>query len=202
MYLRIAYLTILFPIGLLVFGDDESGSKNITLKTRFILIKDGGMLHIGAEKCRYKSKATIILYGKLNEGDYVPTFGEKFVGVGPGGTLELHGSQKLSWTSLSKTLYPSGLASGSYTFEKEFFRALNVRVIDQDTSEVLEKGKFDTHESHNDSKKLQDFLKAQHFGRIVAIAVADSAAKNLLEETKRTIQDLLGSKLVKGLSYR
>ncbi|KAM3846140.1 cell surface hyaluronidase CEMIP2 [Vipera latastei] len=188
--------------GLLVFGDDENGSKNITLKTRFILIKDGGMLHIGAEKCRYKSKATIILYGKLNEGDYVPTFGEKFVGVGPGGTLELHGSQKLSWTSLSKTLYSSGLASGSYTFENEFFRALHVRVIDQDTAEVLETERFDTHESHNDSKRLEDFLKTQHFGRIVAIAVADSAAKNLLEETKRIIQDLLGSKLVKGLSYR
>uniref|UniRef100_A0A8C6YEA1 hyaluronoglucosaminidase n=1 Tax=Naja naja TaxID=35670 RepID=A0A8C6YEA1_NAJNA len=188
--------------GLLVFGDDENGSKNITLKTHFILIKDGGMLHIGAEKCRYKSKATIILYGKLNEGDYVPTFGEKFVGVGPGGTLELHGSQKLSWTSLSKTLYSSGLASGSYTQEKDFFRALNVRVIDPDTAEILKKGRFDTHESHNDSKKLEEFLKAQHFGRIVAIAVADSAAKNLLEETKRIIQDLLGSKLVKGLSYR
>ncbi|XP_070598756.1 cell surface hyaluronidase CEMIP2 [Erythrolamprus reginae] len=188
--------------GLLVFGDDESGSKNITLKTRFILIKDGGMLHIGAEKCRYMSKATIVLYGKLNEGDYVPTFGEKFVGVGPGGTLELHGSQKLSWTSLSKTLYSSGLAPGSYTYEKEFFRGLNVRVIDQDTSKLLEKGRFDTHESLDDSKKLQDFLKAQHFGRIVAIVVADSAAKNLLEETKRTIEDLLGSKLVKGLSYR
>ncbi|XP_039217617.1 cell surface hyaluronidase isoform X1 [Crotalus tigris] len=188
--------------GLLVFGDDENGSKYITLKTRFILIKDGGMLHIGAEKCRYKSKATIILYGKLNEGDYVPTFGEKFVGVGPGGTLELHGSQKLSWTSLSKTLYSSGLASGSYTFENEFFRALHVRVIDQDTAEVLETERFDTHESHNDSKRLEDFLKTQHFGRIVAIAVADSAAKNLLEETKRIIQDLLGSKLVKGLSYR
>ncbi|XP_063151209.1 inactive cell surface hyaluronidase CEMIP2 isoform X1 [Candoia aspera] len=188
--------------GLLVFGDDENGSKNITLKTRFILIKDGGMLHIGAEKCRYKSKAAIILYGKLNEGDYVPTFGEKFVGVGPGGTLELHGSQKLSWTSLSKTLYSSGLASGSYTLEKEFFRALNVRVIDQDTAQVLEVERFDTHESQNDSRRLQDFLKGQDFGRIVAISVADSAAKNLLEETRTTIRNLLGSKLVKGLSYR
>ncbi|KAH0628271.1 hypothetical protein JD844_009180 [Phrynosoma platyrhinos] len=190
------------PNGLLVFGDNEKGSRNITLQTRFILIKDGGALHIGAEKCRYKSKATIILYGKKDEGDYVPTFGEKFVGVGPGGTLELHGSQKLAWTSLSKTVYSSGLASGSYTFEKEFFRGLNVRVIDQDTAQVLAAERFDTHESQNDSRKLQDFLKAQDIGRIVAIAVGDSAVKNLLDETKTTIQNLLGSKLIKGLSYR
>lgn len=194
---------ILFPAGLLVFGDDKKGSRNITLQTRFILIKDGGALHIGAEKCRYKSKATIILYGKLDEGDdYMPTFGKKFVGVGPGGTLELHGTQKLSWTSLSKTLPSSGLASGSHSFEREFSRGLNVRVIDQDTAEVLLMDRFDTHDSQNDSRRLQHFLKGLDLGRIVAIAVGDSAAKNLLEETRTTIQNLLGSKLVKGLSYR
>ncbi|XP_015262458.1 PREDICTED: transmembrane protein 2 [Gekko japonicus] len=188
--------------GLLVFSDDKQGSRNITLRTRFILIKDGGALHIGAEKCRYKSKATIILYGKLEEGDYVPTFGKKFLGVGPGGTLELHGTRKLSWTSLSKTLHSSGLASGSYTFEKEFSRGLNVRVIDQDTAQVLLTDKFDTHESQNESRRLQDFLKGLDVGRIVAVAVGDSAAKSLLDETRTTIQNLLGSKLIKGLSYR
>ncbi|XP_050769117.1 cell surface hyaluronidase isoform X2 [Gymnogyps californianus] len=188
--------------GLLVFGDDKEGSKNITLRTRFILIKDGGMLHVGAEKCRYKSKATIILYGKSNEGADVPEFGKKFIGVGPEGTLELHGHQKLSWTLLSKTMYFSGLAYGHYTFKKNFSRGLNVRVIDQDTAEILEVLKFDTHEFSEDSLKLQNLLKNGSPGRIVAIAVGDSAAKNLLEETRVTIQNLLGSKFVRGLSYR
>ncbi|XP_050800076.1 cell surface hyaluronidase [Gopherus flavomarginatus] len=188
--------------GLLVFGDDKDGSRNITLKTRFILIKDGGALHIGAQNCRYKSKATIILYGKSDEGDHVPTFGKKFIGVGSDGTLELHGTQKLSWTLLSKTVYSSGLASGSYAFERNFSRGLNVRVIDQDTAQVLVVDKFDTHEYQNESRRLQDILKGQDPGRIVAIAVGDSAAKNLLDETRFTIQNLLGSKLVKGLSYR
>ncbi|XP_009993221.1 PREDICTED: transmembrane protein 2 isoform X2 [Chaetura pelagica] len=186
--------------GLLVFGDDKEGSKNITLRTRFILIKDGGMLHVGAEKCRYKSKATIILYGKSNEGADVPEFGKKFIGVGPEGTLELHGHQKLSWTLLSKTINFSGLAY--YTFKKNFSRGLNVRVIDQDTAEILEALKFDTHEFAEDSLKLQNLLKSGSLGRIVAIAVGDSAAKNLLEETRVTIQNLLGSKFVRGLSYR
>ncbi|KAM8983358.1 cell surface hyaluronidase CEMIP2 isoform 1-T3 [Ara ararauna] len=188
--------------GLLVFGDDKEGSKNITLRTRFILIKDGGMLHVGAEKCRYKSKATIILYGKSNEGADVPEFGQKFIGVGPEGTLELHGHQKLSWTLLSKTLYFSGLAYGHYSFKKNFSRGLNVRVVDQDTAEVLEVLKFDTHEFSEDSLKLQNLLKNGSPGRIVAIAVGDSAAKNLLEETRVTIQNLLGSKFVRRLSYR
>ncbi|XP_009817320.2 inactive cell surface hyaluronidase CEMIP2 isoform X2 [Gavia stellata] len=188
--------------GLLVFGDDKEGSKNITLRTRFILIKDGGMLHVGAEKCRYKSKATIILYGKSNEGADVPEFGKKFIGVGPEGTLELHGHQKLSWTLLSKTMYFSGLAYGNYTFKKNFSRGLNVRVINQDTAEILEVLKFDTHEFSEESLKLQNFLKNGSPGRIVAIAVGDSAAKNLLEETRVTIQNLLGSKFVRGLSYR
>ncbi|XP_019373011.1 PREDICTED: transmembrane protein 2 [Gavialis gangeticus] len=188
--------------GLLVFGDDKDGSRNITLRTRFILIKDGGALHIGAEKCRYKSKATIILYGKSDEGDDMPIFGKKFIGVGPEGTLELHGTQKLSWTLLSKTVYSSGLASGPYAFERKFLRGLNVRVIDQDTAQVLAVDRFDTHEYQNESKRFQDFLKGQDPGRIVAIAVGDSAAKSLLEETRLTIQNLLGSKLVKGLTYR
>uniref|UniRef100_A0A8C0B2B2 hyaluronoglucosaminidase n=1 Tax=Buteo japonicus TaxID=224669 RepID=A0A8C0B2B2_9AVES len=188
--------------GLLVFGDDKEGSKNITLRTRFILIKDGGMLHVGAEKCRYKSKATIILYGKSNEGADMPEFGKKFIGVGPEGTLELHGHQKLSWTLLSKTMYFSGLAYGHYSFKKNFSRGLNVRVIDQDTAEILEVLKFDTHEFSEESLKLQNLLKNGSPGRIVAIAVGDSAAKNLLEETRVTIQNLLGSKFVRGLSYR
>uniref|UniRef100_A0A8C3UQN8 hyaluronoglucosaminidase n=1 Tax=Catharus ustulatus TaxID=91951 RepID=A0A8C3UQN8_CATUS len=188
--------------GLLVFGDDKEGSKNITLRTRFILIKDGGMLHVGAEKCRYKSKAAIILYGKSNEGADVPEFGKKFIGVGPEGVLELHGHQKVSWTLLSKTVHFSGLAYGHYTFKKNFYRGLNVRVIDQDTAEVLEVLKFDTHEFAEESLKLQNLLKNGRPGRIIAIAVGDSAAKNLLEETRVTIQNLLGSKFVRGLSYR
>nr|XP_019586406.1 PREDICTED: transmembrane protein 2 isoform X2 [Rhinolophus sinicus] len=188
--------------GLLVFGDDKDGSRNITLRTRYILIKDGGALHIGAEKCRYKSKATIVLYGKSDEGESMPTFGKKFIGVEAGGTLELHGAQKASWTLLARTLNSSGLTYGSYAFEKGFFRGLNVRVIDQDTAKILESERFDTHEFHNESRRLQEFLRGQAPGRIVAIAVGDSAAKSLLQGTIQMIQDRLGSKLIQGLGYR
>uniref|UniRef100_A0A8C0CCE1 hyaluronoglucosaminidase n=1 Tax=Balaenoptera musculus TaxID=9771 RepID=A0A8C0CCE1_BALMU len=188
--------------GLLVFGDDKDGSRNITLRTRYILIKDGGALHIGAENCRYKSKATIALYGKSDEGESMPTFGKKFIGVEAGGTLELHGAQKASWTLLVRTLNSSGLTFGSHAFEKDFSRGLNVRVIDQDTAKILEIERFDTHEYHNESRRLQKFLRDQDPGRIVAIAVGDSAVKSLLQGTIQMIQDRLGSKLIQGLGYR
>nr|XP_002819909.2 cell surface hyaluronidase isoform X3 [Pongo abelii] len=188
--------------GLLVFGDNKDGSRNITLRTHYILIQDGGALHIGAEKCRYKSKATITLYGKSDEGESMPTFGKKFIGVEAGGTLELHGARKTSWTLLAKTLNSSGLPFGSYTFEKDFSRGLNVRVIDQDTAKILESERFDTHEYHNESRRLQEFLRFQDPGRIVAIAVGDSAAKSLLQGTIQMIQERLGSELIQGLGYR
>ncbi|XP_068092458.1 cell surface hyaluronidase CEMIP2 [Hyperolius riggenbachi] len=188
--------------GKLVFKDDADGSRNITLKTRFILIKDGGALHIGAEKCRYKSKANIILYGKSNEGESDPIFGRKFIGVSSGGTLELHGSPKLSWTLLAKSLASSGLTAKSYTFERTFTRGLNVRVVDPETAQVLFSDRFDTYENRNESRRLQAFLNAQQTGHIVAMAVSDSVDRFLLDETRATIQRLLGSSLVRGLGFR
>ncbi|RXM99389.1 Transmembrane protein 2 [Acipenser ruthenus] len=88
----------------LVFADDTEGFKNITLRTRYILIEDGGVLHIGAAKCCYRSKATITLFGRGDEGEEVPGFGRKFIGVRAGGSLDLHGTEKLSWTFLSRIL--------------------------------------------------------------------------------------------------
>ncbi|CAJ0942299.1 unnamed protein product [Ranitomeya imitator] len=187
----------------LVFEDDANGSKNITLRTRFILIKDGGTLHIGAEKCSYKSKANVILYGRSDDEEgTVPVFGKKFIGVSPGGTLELHGSKKLSWTLLTKSLTPSGLPAGPHNFEQVFSRGLNVRVVDQETAQVLVTERFDTFINETESKRLQDLLSSLPPGRIVAMAVGDSADKKLLPETRLTIQRLLGSNQVKSLAYR
>ncbi|XP_072373475.1 cell surface hyaluronidase isoform X1 [Scyliorhinus torazame] len=187
--------------GVLVFADSLDGSRNISLKCGYILVKDGGALHIGAEKCRYKSRAKITLCGRSDQGEDVPGFGRKFIGVEAGGTLELHGAPKTSWTLLSRSLPPSGLEAGSYS-EKLATRGLNVHVIDQDTGQMLLTDRFDTHDFANESRRLQAFLQSRDPGRIIAIAVKDSAAKNLLQETKTTIQELLGSRHVQNLSYR
>lgn len=188
----------------MVFADNAEGSRNITLRAHFVLIEEGGALHVGAPKCRYRSRATIALLGRSDDAAVspVPGFGRKFVGVRPGGTLGLHGVQRPSWTLLTRTVPATGLLAGSYAFERNFSRGINLRVVDQDTGALLSTERFDTHDSQNDSRKLSQMLRSLPHGRVVALAVGDSAAKNLLDETKWAIQELLGSHHVHELKYR
>uniref|UniRef100_A0A673YMZ7 hyaluronoglucosaminidase n=1 Tax=Salmo trutta TaxID=8032 RepID=A0A673YMZ7_SALTR len=197
-------LTIQSGGRLVVFADNTEGSKNITLRTRYVLIEDGGSLHIGAPKCRYRSRATITLLGRSDEKAVaeVPELGRKFIGVRGGATLELHGAERLSWTLLTRSVPSSGLATGGYAFQRNFSRGINLRVVDQDTAAILFTERYDTYESRNDSRRLMQLLQSLPVGRIVTLAVGDSATKNLLDETKRTIQSLLGSTYVHDLKYR
>lgn len=66
-----------------------------------------------------------------------PYFGRKFIGVGTGGTLEIHGKKKLSWTFLNKTLYPEK-PQNQYQFQRSWGnRGIIVHTIDQHTGMVL-----------------------------------------------------------------
>lgn len=190
--------------GRVVFGDSADGSKNITLRTRYILIEDGGAFHIGASNCRYRSRASIALIGRSDDQALpdVPGFGRKFIGVMSGATLELHGTERISWSLLTRSIPASGLATGGYAFQRNFSRGINLRVVDQDTAASLFTERYDTHDSHNDSRRLTQLLKTLPAGRIVALAVGDSAVKNLLDETKEAIKERLGSSYVSDLKYR
>ncbi|XP_068594477.1 cell surface hyaluronidase [Brachionichthys hirsutus] len=190
--------------GQVVFADDADGSRNITLRTHHILIEDGAALHIGAPKCRYRSRASIALIGRSDNKALaeVPAFGRKFIGVMGGGTLELHGVERVSWSLLTRTVPASGLAAGDYSFQRNFSRGINLRVVDQDTGAVLFGERYDTHESRNDSRRLTQLLRSLPDGRIVALAVGDSAVKSLLDETKEAIEEKLGSSFVYDLKYR
>lgn len=190
--------------GRVVFADNSDGSKNITLRTHHILIEDGGALHIGAPKCRYRSHATIALVGRSDDKTVpeVPGIGRKFIAVNSGGTLELHGTERVSWSLLTRSVPASGLATGGYAFQRNFSRGINLRVVDQDTAAVLFSERYDTHESRNDSRRLTQLLRNLPVGRIVTLAVGDSAVKSLLDETKKAIEEKLGSSFVYDLKYR
>ncbi|XP_054628845.1 cell surface hyaluronidase isoform X1 [Dunckerocampus dactyliophorus] len=190
--------------GRVVFADNADGSKNITLRTRHILIENGGALYIGAPKCRYRSHAAIALIGRSDSKEIpeVPGLGRKFIGVMSGGTLELHGTERVSWSLLTRSVPASGLTTGGYAFKRNFSRGINLRVVDQDTSDVLIKERYDTHELRNDSRRLTLLLRSLPAGRIVTLAVGDSAVKSLLDETKKAIEETLGSTYVYSLKYR
>ncbi|KAF3850731.1 hypothetical protein F7725_012503, partial [Dissostichus mawsoni] len=164
--------------GKVVFADNADGSKNITLRTRHILIEDGGALHIGAPKCRYRSRATVALVGRSDDKAVaaVPGMGRKFIGLMGGGTLELHGAERVSWSLLTRSVPASGLNTGGYSFLRNFSRGINLRVVDQDTAAVLLCERYDTHDSRNDSRRLTQLLRTLPEGRIVTLAVGDSAA--------------------------
>lgn len=193
-----------FFTGRVVFADNADGSKNITLKTSHILIEDGAALHIGAPKCRYRSRATIVLAGRSDSKAIpeVPGLGRKFIGVMGGGTLELHGTERISWSLLTRSIPASGLATGGYAFQRNFSRGINLRVVDQDTAAVLFSERYDTHDSRNDSRRLTQLLRSLPAGRIVTLAVGDSAVKSLLDETKKAFEEKLGSSFVYDLKYR
>ncbi|XP_065497916.1 inactive cell surface hyaluronidase CEMIP2-like [Caloenas nicobarica] len=188
--------------GRLVFADRPHGPP-ITLRARYILIHDGGELHIGSERCPYGSRATISLYGRAAEEAVVEGFGQKFVGVGRGGVLELHGRRPRSWTLLDKTLHPGGLRHGPYSSERRWgSRGLNLRILDAGTARVLAAGRFDTHLQPGECRRLRGFLALQAPGRVVAAAVGDSAARSLTLETRLLLRDSLGSRYIARLGYR
>uniref|UniRef100_A0A8C3BJV4 G8 domain-containing protein n=1 Tax=Cairina moschata TaxID=8855 RepID=A0A8C3BJV4_CAIMO len=188
--------------GKLVFADRPRGPP-ITLRARYILIQDGGELHIGSERCPYGSRATISLYGRAADGAAVAGFGQKFVGVGGGGVLELHGRRPRSWSLLDKTLHPGGLRHGRYTSEKRWgSRGLNLRILDAGTGRVLAAGRFDTHLRAGECRRLLAFLALQPPGRVVAAAVGDSAARSLTLETRLLLRDRLRSEHIVRLGYR
>lgn len=67
-----------------------------------------------------------------------PYFGQKYLGVSKGGTLEIHGKKKLSWTFLNKTLHPGGMEEGGYYFERSWgHRGVIVHIIDPKTGTVV-----------------------------------------------------------------
>ena len=98
--------------GRLVFDPESSLAKLIT---DYVLIEDGGSLEIGSEECPYEGDAEILLTGIRTDDNDIGDWGQKFIGVGYEGSLEIHGKPKLSWTRLAETLTKSERAYDSFS---------------------------------------------------------------------------------------
>uniref|UniRef100_A0A672GM55 hyaluronoglucosaminidase n=1 Tax=Salarias fasciatus TaxID=181472 RepID=A0A672GM55_SALFA len=182
--------------GKLVIADT---SRPILLRTKHILIGNKGELHIGSPDCPYKGNLTISLFGSDEEHGY---FGRKYLGVGTGGTLEIHGQQKLSWTFLNKTLHPGESNQNNYLFQRSWGnRGIIIHVIDPKTGEVLYDDRFDTYRSKNESHRLAKYVDGIEEGLILAMVVNDEGSNNLEDSAKKSLTRL-GSKHISSLGFR
>ncbi|XP_046569439.1 cell surface hyaluronidase-like [Haliotis rubra] len=82
----------------------------LTVTTDYIHVK--GSFIVGDEDCPFTQKAHIRLTGKSNTGKKLPGIGKKVIGVDAGGTIELHGAVKKSWSYLIQTAKPPSETCG------------------------------------------------------------------------------------------
>ncbi|XP_076454826.1 cell surface hyaluronidase-like [Babylonia areolata] len=160
--------------GSLVFSPEG----DVTLTTKYLMLY--GALHIGSEDCPFPARAKILLTGK--RGQYsVEGYGEKFVAVQRGATLELHGQRKLGWSRLTATV-PAVRAGQGLVYSKMEDRdmANNVRglvafVLNGTTGErkfhksVTLMGK--SSRVNTDPPALLDALNEAEDGDVVVLAV-------------------------------
>ncbi|XP_062998620.1 cell migration-inducing and hyaluronan-binding protein [Elgaria multicarinata webbii] len=186
--------------GKLVIKDNTSP---IVLRTRHIQIENDGELYIGSETCPFRSNLTIILYGRADDGTLPDSyFGQKYIGVINGGTLEIHGERKRSWTFLNWTLNPGGMQEGGYYFERSWgHRGIIVHVIDPKTGTVIHSDRFDTYKLKGESIRLVRYLNAVNDSMILSVAVNDEGSKNL-DDSARKAMTRLGSKHFLHLGFR
>ncbi|XP_078656658.1 cell surface hyaluronidase CEMIP2-like [Branchiostoma floridae x Branchiostoma belcheri] len=185
--------------GRVVFADPgPSSTTEITLSSREITVSADGEFHIGSETCPYQGRATVTLYGRSDDRDN----NKQFL-VAAGGTLEVHGRRKLGWTQLTQTVPAGGLPKGPYFWDSapDWPRGIHVRVFDEISGMHVSTDRFDTQVSRDESLRLAAFIDQVPAGKVVALALVNTANGNLEETAKQKIREL-GSVEVDSLARR
>jgi cell migration-inducing and hyaluronan-binding protein len=147
--------------GKLSFADD----KDLALAAEWIMVH--GELEIGTEAKPHMHKATITLTDNIKDEDFGGMGGNDRSDRGimlMGGTLNLHGTEKNSWTKLAKTA-----PAGSNTIE-----VLNAGDWKKGQTIVLASTDFDPHQAEErtiaaisgNTITLDKKLDSMHFGKI------------------------------------
>jgi len=186
-----ALQSIIVDGGKLVWGDYDG----LEITTSALISKNGGEIWVGSEDCLFTKKAYITLTGTAASTTYTG-FGNKVLGVGAKGTLELHGaSYSPTWTRLSVTHKPAGWKSPGLG------RGMNVAVFDPSTGYFQDFKSFDTYLATNQSDALVTYLNTLANGAVISMVAADEASYKLTPAAVSAIQGI-GSSLITQLKYR
>ncbi|KAL5012312.1 hypothetical protein ScPMuIL_010863 [Solemya velum] len=160
----------------------ESGARlviypgDIKIVTDFIHIK--GRLDAGSEDCRFTGQLNITLTGEPNN-NVVENFGEKFIGVDSGGTLELHGEDKISWTKLKDTTKKTNViynhVPGSFPTTSMSIKGVVACVVNMTVPKVTFCKAYTTGGGHlfyakKGINELKELIDGQEEGSVIMIA--------------------------------
>lgn len=150
---------------------------SVHLKVHWIRVD--GELHIGSETCPYIEFTRITFLGNVGEND-LGAGGDKALFVTAGGTLEIHGAPKLSWTKLTKTANKLSSNNGLYVQQRDVTsgtvnKGLIVYEINPTTGKLINDVFFDFNVRSINLPQIVNnfvgFLNAIPNGNIVGIAV-------------------------------
>ncbi|XP_048242586.1 cell surface hyaluronidase-like [Haliotis rufescens] len=176
----------------LVWGDVD----NLNVCVSYILIR--GRLQIGSEDCRFTRKTHIRLIGESNSTLVVQGFGRKFIGVDAGGTIEVHGEEKPSWTKLIKTAYsPTDGCENLFNFQESQFnkengKGLYVTVFNMDGS-LWDFALFRTGDGvDGEDVKFKDFVTDIPNDKILAVAIQGELGTGDMSAVYETLESAGG----------
>ncbi|KAJ8300466.1 hypothetical protein KUTeg_021985 [Tegillarca granosa] len=148
-----------------------------------ITVSPGGRL-VWSPKANIVLKVKFIHIKGRSRGEYnIPGYGEKFIGVDYGGTLEIHGEEKLSWTKLNKTLPKIKLGDGVLYHHKEsdrwavdeWFQGLAIYIVNPESGAVEDFRVFylsgqDKWRTDDGRKTIGPFLKSIPNGKVIMMS--------------------------------
>ena len=97
--------------GLWIDGTLRFADTDLELSSRYVVVS--GTLQAGTSSAPYRKQARITLFG-TDQTQAVMGMGTKFIGVAAGGSLQLHGEQRLAWTQLTQN---AGIGATSITLK-------------------------------------------------------------------------------------
>ncbi|XP_076450324.1 cell surface hyaluronidase CEMIP2-like [Babylonia areolata] len=183
--------------GALVWGDVDG----LHLDTHYIWVK--GEFLIGSPTCRFTKNARIRLRGHSKDKYHVPDheFGRKFLGVAPGGTLELHGELKTSWTKLAQTVPPASDIQCSLVYDHNNLTTNTAGVVNAQGLNVIvwnEDGSMMDFNAFKSYELFADFFDSIPDKKVVAMYThGNEGILSMTEELRKTIVNLGGSVISK-----